>query len=156
MDQEHWNILEEHVYQNYFILSDFYRIYNKELWTDNPRKHRSKSGTEGKFAKESEKATKAQMNMLKLQLDPHFMFNSLNTLVGLIDEDPQKAEDFTLELSRIYKYIVANLDRDTISLKAGMAFINNYCKLIEIRYPQEFLLEIEDGIVKTLKKRSFP
>ena len=106
--------------------------------------------------KESEKATKAQMNMLKLQLDPHFMFNSLNTLVGLIDEDPQKAEDFTLELSRIYKYIVANLDRDTISLKAGMAFINNYCKLIEIRYPQEFLLEIEDGIVKTPEEKILP
>lgn len=106
--------------------------------------------------KESEKATRAQMNMLKLQLDPHFMFNSLNTLVGLIDEDPQKAEDFTLELSRIYKYIVANLDRDTISLKAGMTFINNYCKLIEIRYPQEFLLEIEDGIAKSPEEKILP
>lgn len=106
--------------------------------------------------KESEKATKAQMNMLKLQLDPHFMFNSLNTLVGLIDENPQKAEDFTLELSRIYKYIVANLDNDTISLKAGIAFIKNYCKLIEIRYPQQFNVEIEEGIAKNNDEKILP
>ncbi len=106
--------------------------------------------------KESEKATKAQMNMLKLQLDPHFMFNSLNTLVGLIDESPQKAEEFILELSHIYKYIVANLDRDTISLKAGMKFINNYCKLIEIRYPQEFLLDIEESIAKNSEEKILP
>ncbi len=106
--------------------------------------------------KESEKATKAQMSMLKLQLDPHFMFNSLNTLVGLIDENPQKAEYFTLELSRIYKYIVSNLDKDMISLKAGMAFINNYCQLIEIRYPQEFLVDIEEGIVRNPKEKILP
>lgn len=106
--------------------------------------------------KESEKATKAQMNMLKLQLDPHFMFNSLNTLMGLIEENPKKAEDFTLELSRIYKYIVANLDQDTISLKAGMAFINNYCQLIEIRYPQQFCVEIEQGIVQDAHEKILP
>lgn len=106
--------------------------------------------------KESEKATKAQMNMLKLQLDPHFMFNSLNTLMGLIEESPKKAEDFTLELSRIYKYIVANLDQDTISLKAGMAFINNYCQLIEIRYPQQFCVEIEQGIVQDAHEKILP
>ena len=40
---------------------------------------------------ESEKAMKAQLNMLKLQLDPHFMFNSLGTLSGIIEEDPRKA-----------------------------------------------------------------
>lgn len=106
--------------------------------------------------KESEKATKAQMNMLKLQLDPHFMLNSLNTLMGLIEENPKKAEDFTLELSRIYKYIVANLDQDAISLKAGMAFINNYCQLIEIRYPQQFCVEIEQGIVQDAHEKILP
>ena len=106
--------------------------------------------------KESEKASKAQMNMLKLQLDPHFMFNSLNTLVGLIEEDSKKAEDFTFELSRIYKYIISNLDQDTISLKAGISFIHNYCQLIEIRYPQQFIIEIAQDITKTSHEKILP
>lgn len=106
--------------------------------------------------KETERASKAQLNMLKVQLDPHFMFNSLNALVGLIDEDPKKAEHFTLELSRIYKYIVANIDADTVSLKEGMVFIDNYCKLVEIRYPQQFCIKIEEDIVKNSEEKILP
>lgn len=106
--------------------------------------------------RETEKATKAQLNMLKVQLDPHFMFNSLNTLVGLIDEDPKKAEHFTLELSRIYKYIVANIDADSISLKEGMAFIGKYCKLIGIRYPNQFNFMIEKDVAKTDEEKILP
>lgn len=106
--------------------------------------------------KESEKATKAQMNMLKLQLDPHFMFNSLNTLLGLIEENPHKAEDFTLELSRIYKYIVGCIDKDTISLQTSMSFIRDYCQLIEIRYPHHFLVEIEPDIAKNPNEKIPP
>jgi len=106
--------------------------------------------------KETEKATRAQLNMLKVQLDPHFMFNSLNALIGLIDEDPKKAEHFTLELSRVYKYIVANIDADTISLKEGMIFIDNYCKLIEIRYPQHFHIEIEENVAKNGEEKILP
>ncbi len=106
--------------------------------------------------KKSERATRAQLNMLKVRLDPHFMFNSLNALVGLIDEDPKKAEHFTLELSRIYKYIVANIDADTIELKEGMVFIENYCKLIEIRYPQQFKIRIEENITKNDEEKILP
>lgn len=106
--------------------------------------------------KESEKASRAQMNMLKLQLDPHFMFNSLNTLIGLIEEDPEKAEDFTFELSRIYKYIISNMDQDTISLKAGILFIQDYCQLIEIRYPQQFIIEIAQNITKDPNEKILP
>lgn len=106
--------------------------------------------------KESEKAAKAQLNMLKIQLDPHFMFNSLNTLVGLIDESPEEAEKFTLELARIYKYIVANIDTDTISLAGGMDFIHDYCRLIEIRYPEQFDIRIEEDIVKNAEEKILP
>lgn len=106
--------------------------------------------------KESEKATRAQLNMLKIQLDPHFMFNSLNALVGLIDENPKKAEHFTLELSRVYKYIVANIDADFISLKEGIDFICNYCRLIEIRYPQQFKIQIAEDLVKSSEESILP
>lgn len=106
--------------------------------------------------KESEKASKAQLGMLKLQLDPHFMFNSLNTLIGLIDEDAKKAETFTLELARIYKYIIANMNENTISLEAGIVFIKNYCNLIAMRYPEEFSVQIADNIVEKKEEKILP
>ena len=81
------------------------------------------------------------------------MFNSLNTLIGLIDEDAKKAETFTLELARIYKYIIASMNENTISLEAGIVFIKNYCNLIAMRYPEEFSVQIADNIVEKKKKR---
>lgn len=106
--------------------------------------------------KESEKATRAQLNMLKIQLDPHFMFNSLNTLVGLIDENPKDAQKFTLELSNIYKYIVSNINTDAISLATAIDFIHDYCQLIKIRYPQQFDIRIEEDIVKNQNEKVLP
>ena len=72
---------------------------------------------------ESEKAMKAQLNMLKLQLDPHFMFNSLGTLSGIIEEDPRKASEFTVRLAHIYKYIVAHISDDTVSTYESTFFL---------------------------------
>ena len=95
---------------------------------------------------EREKAVKAQLNMLKLQLDPHFMFNSLGTLSGIIVADPQKALDFTSRLARIYKYIVAHISDDTITLHSGMDFIHDYCQHIEMRYKDNFIFDIEEHI----------
>jgi len=132
------------------LISVFYIIKNyKQVIEENAELNVK---LKGDLQKESEKTAKAQLNALKLQLDPHFMFNSLNTLLGLIDENTKRAEDFTLELSRIYKYIVANINQNTISLKAGMDFIRNYCKLIEIRYPQHFQIEVEAGVAKDEEK----
>ena len=95
---------------------------------------------------EREKAVRAQLNMLKLQLDPHFMFNSLGTLSGIIVADPQKALDFTTRLARIYKYIVAHISDDTISLHSGMDFIHDYCQHIEMRYKDNFVFDVEEHI----------
>ena len=95
---------------------------------------------------EREKTARAQLNTLKLQLDPHFMFNSLGTLSGIIVENPQKALDFTSRLTRIYKYIVAHLDQDSITLREGMRFIQDYCKHIEMRYKNHFVFDIASNI----------
>ena len=95
---------------------------------------------------EREKTARAQLNTLKLQLDPHFMFNSLGTLSGIIVENPQKALDFTSRLSRIYKYIVAHIDQDSITLRDGLKFIQDYCKHIEMRYKGHFTFDIANDI----------
>lgn len=105
---------------------------------------------------EQETATRAQLNVLKLQLDPHFMFNSLGTLSGIITENPQKALDFTSRLSRIYKYIVAHINDDSIPLRDGMSFIQDYCQHIEMRYKDNFVFDIATDICHDDEEKVLP
>lgn len=105
---------------------------------------------------EQETATRAQLNALKLQLDPHFMFNSLGTLSGIIIENPQKALDFTSRLSRIYKYIVAHINDDSIPLRDGMNFIQDYCQHIEMRYKDNFVFDFATDICHDDEEKILP
>lgn len=73
--------------------------------------------------------------LLKSQMDPHFVFNSLNILSGLIEEDPEKAEQFTVSLSRIYRYIINSLDKDIVPISEAMIFAKEYVSIMQTRYP---------------------
>ncbi|QHS59993.1 sensor histidine kinase [Chitinophaga agri] len=85
-------------------------------------------------AKLKETAMQAQLQSLKLQLDPHFLFNNFSTLSALIEEEPQLANSFLEKLSRVYRYMIANLNSDVISLNQELKFIQSYIFLIEIRH----------------------
>lgn len=74
-----------------------------------------------------------QSETLKNQVNPHFLFNSLNTLSSLITTQPQKAEQFTQKLSNIYRYILENRDADTVPLKKEIEFVNDFYFLQKIR-----------------------
>lgn len=87
-----------------------------------------------------------QKELLKLQLDPHFVFNSLSTLTELISEDPELAETFTLKFSAIYRYIVNQLNKETVSVSDEISFIREYCDLLEIRHPHHYVFEISDEL----------
>lgn len=95
---------------------------------------------------EREQTVQAQLKMLKLQLDPHFMFNSLATLSGLVSENPQEAQNFVARLAHIYRYIVAHVDEDMVSIADAVAFIRNYCSHLEMRYKDHFRFEIDDNL----------
>lgn len=81
-----------------------------------------------------ETAMQAQLQSLKLQLDPHFLFNNFSTLSALIEEEPKLANSFLEKLSRVYRYMIANLNSDVISLSQELNFIQSYIFLIEIRH----------------------
>lgn len=87
-----------------------------------------------------------QKELLKLQLDPHFVFNSLSTLTELISEDPELAETFTLKFSGIYRYIVNQLNRETVTIADEIRFIDDYCALLDIRHPHHFVFDIDDAL----------
>lgn len=97
----------------------------------------------GVIMRQGRKNAEMQKDLLKLQLDPHFVFNSLSTLTELISEDAQLAENFTLKLSSIYRYIVNILSKDTVTIAEEIHFIHDYCELLEIRHPQHYIFNIE-------------
>ncbi|MDJ1468315.1 sensor histidine kinase [Xanthocytophaga flava] len=75
-----------------------------------------------------------QLEALKSRVNPHFLFNSLNSLSTLIEEDPQQAEHFLNELSQVYRYLLRANDHDLTTLSSELDFIRSYYHLLKIRH----------------------
>lgn len=86
--------------------------------------------------------TQSQLLSLKSQVNPHFLFNCLNTLSSLITEDEEKAEKFLNELTRIYRYLLRGNDEQFVKLDTELQFINSYYYLIRARYGESVQLTI--------------
>lgn len=84
----------------------------------------------------------SQFEVLKQQVNPHFLFNSLNVLTSLIKIDPDLAESFTERLSKVYRYVLENKERDVVSLSTELEFLNAYLFLLEIRFMHKIAIEI--------------
>ncbi len=76
----------------------------------------------------------AKFESLKNQLDPHFLFNSLNVLTALIEENPEHAQKFTTSLSKIYRYVLEQRDKELVNLEEELRFAQTYRKLLEMRF----------------------
>lgn len=87
-------------------------------------------------------AASAQFDALKNQLDPHFLFNSLNVLTSLIDENPHSAQHFTTSLSKVYRYVLEQKNKELVSIEEELEFGKTYIKLLQMRF--------EDSIVCTM------
>ncbi|AQW90555.1 2TM domain-containing protein [Elizabethkingia anophelis] len=88
----------------------------------------------------------AQFESLKNQLDPHFLFNSLNVLSALIEENPDNAQKFTSSMSKIYRYVLEQKDKEVVSLDEEINFARTYIELLKYRFEDSiiFHLNIED------------
>ncbi len=85
----------------------------------------------------------AELEALKNQIDPHFIFNSLNTLSFLITRDPQNARLYNDTLARVYRYILSNKEKDLVLLREEVEFISNYFYLLKIRFANAISMVIE-------------
>lgn len=95
-------------------------------------KHWRKSELE---AEKIQKANiRAQLNSLKSQLDPHFLFNNLNILSALIDQDQKKSRTFIENFAGVYRSLLRSKSDDLISLKEELDFIDAYIYLIKTRF----------------------
>lgn len=94
----------------------------------------------------------AQFDALKNQLDPHFLFNSLNVLSSLIDENPEQAQKFTSSLSKVYRYVLEQKDKELVSLSEEIRFAKTYMNLLKMRFEEaisfKIPLEIENSEAK--------
>ncbi|MEI7594154.1 MAG: histidine kinase [Bacteroidota bacterium] len=84
----------------------------------------------------------SQFSALKNQINPHFLFNSLNTLSSLINISPDKAVEFVNKFSKIYRYVLEVKDKSLVELRVELEFIKSFNFLQKIRYGENLIFEI--------------
>ncbi len=86
----------------------------------------------------------AKFDALKNQLDPHFLFNSLNVLTSLIEENPDSAQKFTTSLSKVYRYVLEQKNKDLVTVDEELDFARTYMSLLKMRFEDSIVFEIPE------------
>lgn len=84
----------------------------------------------------------AQLQAVNNQINPHFLFNNLNVLSGLVLTDPQEANRFTEAFSQVYRYILSSTDKELVAVKEELDFIQPYLFLLQKRFPGGIHIDI--------------
>lgn len=116
------------------IIAIFYLIYFYNRYQKNKLKEQKViAGT-----------ASAKFDALKNQLDPHFLFNSLNVLTSLIEENPKNAQKFTTSLSKVYRYVLEQKNKDLVTVDEELNFARTYMSLLKMRFEDSIIFEIPD------------
>ncbi|GAB1857733.1 histidine kinase [Flavobacteriaceae bacterium MHTCC 0001] len=86
----------------------------------------------------------AKFDALKNQLDPHFLFNSLNVLTSLIEESPEQAQKFTTSLSKVYRYVLEQKNKELITVDEELRFAKTYMSLIKMRFEDSIVFSMPE------------
>ncbi len=86
----------------------------------------------------------AELENMKGQLAPHFLFNCLNTLAALIERDPAAAAEFNAHLADVTRYLLAQKNRDLVPLAEELTFLRSYVRLMELRFPRSLRVTLPD------------
>ena len=89
----------------------------------------------------------AQFETLKNQIDPHFLFNSLNVLSSLIEENPENAQRFTTSLSKIYRYVLEQRDKEVVSVQEELSFAKTYMNLLKMRFENSLFYDAPTELI---------
>lgn len=95
----------------------------------------------------------ATYEALKSQVNPHFLFNSLNTLTGIVEQDQAKAVDFIKKLSDIYRYVLEQRDKELVALCDEIDFVESYIYLAKMRHGDGLMFTVQ---VNSLQKSILP
>jgi len=83
----------------------------------------------------------AKYEALKNQVNPHFLFNSLNTLSGVVEQKPELSTAFIKKLSHIYRYVLEQSDQEVVSINQEMKFVDDYIFLLKMRFGDALLFK---------------
>lgn len=83
-----------------------------------------------------------QKKYLKLQLDPHFVFNGLSSLIGMIKVEPERAEAYVIKFSRMYRHMLQHIDKDYININETTDFLISYIDLLNLRFDNNIIIKI--------------
>lgn len=131
------------------ILNIFLTFLNEGIYRFESWKNNLKETEQLKIAYKQ-----SQLIGLKSQVNPHFLFNSLNSLSGLIQEDTEKAEKFLNEMSKVYRYMLRNDEEQLVTVATEIQFISSYFSLLEARYGDAVKLEV--SVSETDKDKMLP
>jgi two-component system, LytTR family, sensor kinase len=81
-----------------------------------------------------QQVTEAELRALRAQVNPHFLFNSLNSIANLVVTNPEQAETMTLRLARVFRHVLANSARPLVSLHEEIDFLETYLQIEEARF----------------------
>lgn len=90
--------------------------------------------------------SKSKIQQLKAQLNPHFLFNNLNILDQLIEEDKDLASEFLDQFSELYRYVLKNSDKELIPIQEEIEFAQNYFELMQKKYETYYHLVIDEAL----------
>jgi len=120
----------------FFVTLSFYSFYFYRAYQDNKFKQQKIiAGT-----------ANAKFESLKNQIDPHFLFNSLNVLSSLIEENPENAQRFTTSLSKVYRYVLEQKDKELVSVEEELSFAKTYMNLLKMRFENSLFYELPETI----------
>jgi two-component system LytT family sensor kinase len=99
----------------------------------------------------SQQLVEAELRALRAQINPHFLFNSLNTIAALISVEPEKAEKFTVRLAKVFRYVLLHADRPLSAIDEEMDFLRTYLEIEQIRFGERLLVQfdVESSIAHT-------
>lgn len=104
--------------------------------------HKEKRKMERELIEKQSRLLRSQLHSLKEQINPHFLFNCLNTLSELIHIDPDQADRFTTSLADTYRYILQNSEQDLVPVSAEITHVRNYLTLMHLRHGDNILVDV--------------
>ena len=124
------------------------RTLNKKLEQEVTERTKELTEANTRLIELQKENIQSQFEVLKQQVNPHFLFNSLNVLSSLIKVEPDLAETFTEKLSKVYRYVLENKEKDMVPLSTELDFMNSYVFLLNIRFMGKISVTIDIDKVK--------
>lgn len=95
------------------------------------------------LAKYEQKVARAELEYLKMQINPHFLFNNFSTLSSLIEDEPELAVEYVQRLSNIYRYVLKDEEQHVVTLRDELSFIRSYLFLYQTRYQDSLVVDLD-------------